>query len=184
MRATRHYLHASLAATTLVVAACSSSDKRPQPPPAANAAPVVAAIADQSVNQDTTVGPITFAISDAETPADQLTVVATANDGTIFSPDGIVVGGSGANRTLTLTPLEEKSGTATIGVFVSDAGGVSTTRFFTVAVNARAASFRAATFDTYAKAEDGDPTPVNGFTFTQDAEDSASFDEIVPPEQP
>ncbi len=179
----RKTLCATLVATTLVVAACSSSDSRP-PTPAANTAPVVAAIADQSVNQDTTVGPITFAISDAETAADQLAVVATASDGTIFSPEGIVLGGTGGSRTLTLTPLEQRTGTATIGVFVSDAGGVSSTRFFTVAVNARSASFRDATIDTYAKAESAEPTPVNGFTFAQDAEDSAAFADLVPPEQP
>ena len=169
--------------TATLVAACSSSDRGP-PPPAANAAPAVTAIGNQTVNQDTVVGPVQFAISDAETAAGNLTVVASANDTTIFPADGIVLDGSGASRTITLTPLEQRTGTATIAVLVNDGQGGTATQIFTVTVNARNASFRDSTISTLAKAETADPTAVSGFTFAQDADDPATFAGMVPPGDP
>ena len=176
---------ALLAAATWVAAGCSSSDRdRPAPTPAANTAPTIAAINNVMVNQDTVVGPIDFGISDNETAAGMLTVTAAAADTTIFPADGIVLGGSGATRSITLRPLEQRTGTATISVLVADQQGGSATRTFTVTVNAQAASFRDATLSTFAKADGAAPTALNGFTFTQDADDPATFAGLIPPEQP
>jgi len=177
MRSQSNYLRLALAAaTTLVVAACSGGrDGYPTPDPMVNTAPSIAAISDRSVDQDTLVGPIEFGVGDAETPANQLTVTAGAAGTAVFPSDGIMLSGSGAMRSITLMPLEAVTGNENITVTVIDGEGVRTTRSFQVAVNARVASIRDASLTTFAKAENGDVTPINGFTFTQDADDPAIF---------
>ena len=144
---------ALLAATTLVVAACSSGgDGYKPPPPPANTAPGIAAITDKMADQDTVVT-FDFGIEDRETAAGSLIVSAAADSTALFPADGVVLSGSGATRTLTLTPLEAATGTATISLRVTDAAGLEATRSFQVAVNAKNASIRALTFDTFAKAD-------------------------------
>jgi hypothetical protein len=170
-----------LAATVLSVAACSSKydSDYVEPGPAANGAPVVAAIADRTVDQDTTIGPIDFGVNDGETQAANLVVSAAADGTSLFPADGITLGGSGAVRNITLTPLEATTGAATITVTVTDGAGAVTTRSFAVTVNARAASLRDTALSTFAKAESDGPTTVNGFTFAQDADDPATFASLI-----
>jgi len=177
-----------LAATTLVVAACSSSNDRDPPPPAGgpvNQPPTIAAIADRTSDQDTVIGPIEFGIADQESAATALTVTALLPDGVgVFPADGIVLSGTGATRSVTLTPFEAATGTTTIALRVSDVEGATSIRTFKVTVNARNASVRDVTLSTFAKGETDDPTIVNGFTFAQDADDPAAFQALIPPEAP
>ena len=175
------YPLALLAAATLVAAGCSNNDNDDRPTPApVNVAPVVSTIADQSVDQDTVVGPLSFTVSDAETAADALTVVVSTNAANVIPADGIVVTGMGATRMLTVTPFEARTGATTIAVLVRDSQGLTSTSTFRVTFNARNASFRDATFATFAKSV-GDPaTPVRGVTFAQDADDPGTFASLVP----
>jgi hypothetical protein len=171
---------AVLAATTLVVAACGSKSANDmQAPPAANTPPAVSAITDRTSDQDTVVGPIEFGITDTETTANQLTVTAAADGASVFPADGVALGGSGGVRTITLTPLEAATGTSNITLTVIDGEGLRTTRSFQVTVTARAASVRDTTLTTFAKAETDEVTAVNGFTFTQDADDPAIFEPLI-----
>ena len=172
---------AVLAATTLVVAACSSSspDGMEPSPPAANSAPAVSAITDKDSNQDTVVGPIEVSISDSQSSADLLVVTAAADGTDVVPADGLTLGGSGAVRTVTLTPLEAATGTVNVTVTVTDPQGASTTRAFAVKVNARAASVRDTALATFAKGEADAVTELNGFTFAQDAEDPAIFEPLI-----
>ena len=78
----------------------------------------------------------------AETPASQLTVTAGADGTSVFPADGITLGGSGAVRSITLTPFEATTGTANITLTVIDAEGAVSARSFQVTVNARNASIR------------------------------------------
>lgn len=100
-----------------------------------NDAPTISAIADQSITANsmccsgTDTGPLGFTISDAETPAASL-VVSVTQSGT---PVGVVLNGSAGNRTVMVAPLNLHSGTATIGITVSD-GIESTTETFLVVV--------------------------------------------------
>jgi uncharacterized lipoprotein YajG len=171
-----------LAATTLVVAACGSSndnDNMTPPPPAANDAPAVSGISDKISNQDTVVGPIDFGISDRESAASLLTVTATADGTSVVPADGLVLGGSGAVRNITLTPLESATGAVNVTLTVTDPQGAATTRSFRVTVNARSASMRDASLTTFAKAQTDEATVVNGVTYTQDADDPAIFDPLI-----
>lgn len=172
---------ALLAATTLVVAACSSNDNDyvDPTPPAANSAPSVSGIPDRTSNQDTVVGPIEFSIGDRETDASMLTVSAAADGTSVVPADGITLGGSGAVRTITLTPLEAATGAVNVTLTVTDAQGAASTRSFRVTVNARNASIRETALATFAKGASDDPTVVNGITFIQDADDPAIFEPLM-----
>ena len=72
--------------------------------------PTISAIADQATAEDTPIGPIAFTVGDAETAAGGLIVSASSSNASIIAPAGLVFGGSGANRTLTVTPVANASG--------------------------------------------------------------------------
>jgi hypothetical protein len=174
-------------AIALTVAGCSSNDSGgggvEPPPPAANTAPAVSAIADRSADQDTVIGPIEFGITDSESDVNALTVTAATDAPTVFPADAVVFSGTGATRSLTLTPLEAATGPANVTLSVTDPAGATTMRTFVVTVNARAASIQGVTLSTFAKGESEDPTALNGFTFAQDADDSAAFDSLIGTEE-
>ena len=170
---------AVLAATTLVVAACGGGGRdAPMPPQATNTAPVMSAIADRSVDQDTVI-PVEFGVTDRESDVGRLTMTATTDSGAVFPADGVMLGGSGTTRTLTLTPLEATTGSSVITLTLTDPEGASATRTFRVTVNARGASMRDAALTTFTKAEADAPTAVNGYTFAQDADDPAIFEPLI-----
>ena len=100
-----------------------------------NAAPTISDIADQATTVGNTVGPIPFTINDAETSASSLVLSVASSNPTLVPSGNVAFGGSGANRTVTVTPATGVTGSSTVTVTVSD--GVSTTSdFFVVAVNA------------------------------------------------
>lgn len=104
-------------------------------PPASpvNTAPSISNIADQSTTAGAPTPPISFTVTDAETPAGNLTVSGTSSNITLVPNGNIVFGGSGSNRTLTVTPAAGQSGTATITVIVSD-GALSASDTFVLTV--------------------------------------------------
>jgi hypothetical protein len=175
---------ALLAATTLVVAACGGGSRDDTPPPAAaNYPPTATAIADRTSDQDTVVGPIAFDVADAESDPARLVVTAMTDGNAVIPADGVTLGGTGGSRTITLTPLESATGTVNITLTVTDPDGAIGRRAFVLTVNPHPASVRDVTLATFAKSESDDVTPINGFTFTQDADDSASFEPQVGGEQ-
>ncbi len=98
-----------------------------------NDAPTISAIANQTAFQNTATAAIAFTISDVETAASSLTVTASSSNTALIPNGSLVFGGSGANRTLILTPANNQFGTATITVNVSD-GNLVTPTTFTVTV--------------------------------------------------
>ena len=98
-----------------------------------NDAPTISNIADQTVNEDAATGAIAFTVSDVETAAASLTVSGTSSNVTLIPNGNIAFGGSEANRTVTVTPAANQSGTATITVTVSD-GSLNATDTFVVTV--------------------------------------------------
>lgn len=99
-----------------------------------NTAPTISAVAAQATNEDTATGSIAFTVSDAETAAGSLTVIAASSDQAVVSSGGIALGGSGANRSVVLTPEPEASGSTTITLTVSD-GELSENTSFVLTVN-------------------------------------------------
>ncbi len=174
---------ALLAATTLVVAACGGSGSTTggggMQPPTGNTAPVMSVVGDRSVDQDTSVGPIEFGVDDRESAAGTLKVAVAADSASVFPADGIVLGGSGTTRTVTLTPFESATGSTAITLTLTDPEGATATRTFRVTVNPRSASMRSVALSTFAKAEGDAPTGINGYTFDQDADDVAIFQPLI-----
>jgi hypothetical protein len=102
----------------------------------ASSLPTISDIANQVVNEDGTLSNVPFTVGSGSVPAASLIVTATSSDTTLFPAGSIVLGGSGANRTISLTPAANLSGSATITVTVDDGAGNLATDTFTVTVNA------------------------------------------------
>ncbi|PYM89328.1 MAG: hypothetical protein DME04_26625 [Candidatus Rokuibacteriota bacterium] len=102
---------------------------------ATNTAPTITPIADQTINEDTATGALAFTVGDAETAPGSLTVSGSSSNPTLVPNGNIVFGGTGANRTVTVTPAANQNGTATITVTVSD-GQLSTPTSFQLTVTA------------------------------------------------
>ena len=101
---------------------------------AAQTAPTISAITNRSVAEDTTLGPIAFAVGDGESAAATLVVTAASSDTALLPSGNLTLGGSGANRTLTLTPAANAvGGPVTVTLTVSD-GVLSSSTSFTVTV--------------------------------------------------
>ncbi len=86
-----------------------------------NAQPTIAPINDQTTRVSQATSPIPVLIGDAETAAELLFVEATSSNPLLA--DAFVFGGSGSNRTVTITPHPDQTGTAIISVRVTDAEG-------------------------------------------------------------
>ena len=131
---------------------------------ATNTAPTISAIAPQTTNEDTATSAIAFTVDDAETAAGNLTLSGSSSNTTLVPNTNIVFGGSGTNRTVTLTPALNQFGTATITVTVSD-GQLSTPTSFVLTVNA---VNDAPTITSIANQTTTTGTPVGPLSFTID----------------
>ena len=98
----------------------SGSDTNPSWEAAANTPPTISDIPDQTTPQNTPEGPIAFTVGDAETAPGSLTVTGSSSNTTLVPNANITFGGSGANRTVTVSPASGQTGTTTITVTVSD----------------------------------------------------------------
>lgn len=98
--------------------------------------PSISGLVNVSIPANSNTGPLPFLISDVETPAVSLTVVATSDNPTLVpnNPASFVFGGAGGNRTLTVTPAAGQQGTANIAVVVTDGNSETATNSFTITV--------------------------------------------------
>jgi hypothetical protein len=85
-----------------------------------NHRPEISWIADQRTTPGTPVEGISFVVGDVETAPGLLAITAESSNQTLLPLAGVVFGGSGADRTLTLTPAVGQMGVSTITVTVSD----------------------------------------------------------------
>ena len=102
---------------------------------AVNDAPTISDVADQTISEDGDTGALAFTVGDAETDASSLIMAGTSSDTTLVPNDNIVFGGTGASRTVTVTPASDASGTSTITLTVSD-GSLQNSDTFLLTVNA------------------------------------------------
>ncbi|MBC7984097.1 MAG: hypothetical protein H7Y02_09610 [Candidatus Obscuribacterales bacterium] len=170
--ALRKALLATLTAGLLT--ACGGGYKTP-----VNQAPQVSPLADQILLQDTSSTTLPFQITD-EAPPDQVRVSVESSDAAIIPVTGILLGGTGASRTIQLTPAEDAKGTAIVTVRATDPQGRSSARSFRVQVDGVFASFRDGITQTFAVDEAGSNRAVTGVTFTADADDDpVAFDTLL-----
>ena len=100
-----------------------------------NTAPTISDITNQTTNEDTATSAIPFTVGDLETTADYLTVTATSSNTALVPNGNISLGGSSANRTASILPASNQSGTATITVSVMDGSTVTTSDTFLLTVS-------------------------------------------------
>lgn len=101
---------------------------------AVNDLPTISAIADRVVNVGQSTGAIAFTVGDAETSVNSLTLGKNSSNLTLVPLTNIVLGGSGASRTVTVTPVAGQSGQATITITVTDGNAGTTSRSFVLKV--------------------------------------------------
>ena len=101
-----------------------------------NSRPTITALTDRSIDVGTTIPTQTFTVGDAQTPLANLTLSVASNATALVPNSGLQLGGSGATRTLNMTPTSGQIGRATITVTVTDAGGLSATSSFVLTINA------------------------------------------------
>lgn len=97
-------------------------------------APTISQIPGQTIDEDHPTAALSFTIGDGETPANNLVVTATSSNPALIPVGNIVFGGTGANRTVTVTPVSNQFGFSILTIHVND-GGVTTTTSFVVVVN-------------------------------------------------
>jgi hypothetical protein len=83
--------------------------------------------------EDTPILDVPFTVSDPDTPLDELKFSTLSSNPTLIAPSGVVVKGTGANRTLGITPEPDQFGEVVITLRVSD-GTTSASRSFKVTV--------------------------------------------------
>ena len=96
-----------------------------------NAPPAITGLGDATMEANREQD-ITITIADDFTSVDQVTVTVSAGESPILS--GVTLSGSGATRTLRITPAEDRTGVATITMVASD-GLLSTTRAAIITVS-------------------------------------------------
>jgi len=92
-----------------------------------NSPPTISSIPDQAVARNQSTTAIPFTIADAQTPAAQLTLSASWSNPQIVSR--VTFGGSGAARTVQVSPTRGKVGVSSITVTVSDGNVTASTTF-------------------------------------------------------
>ena len=105
-----------------------------QPDPITNAAPTLSAISNQVTLVNTPTTAIPFTIGDEQTAASNLVLRAFTSNAALVPTNQIVFGGSGSNRTVTVTPTSNQLGSATISLTVSD-GSLTASNSFVLTVN-------------------------------------------------
>jgi len=85
-----------------------------------NLSPTIGELTDLSLPEGLTSALVEFTIGDSDTSLSELIVTASSSNTALIGETGIVLSGSGANRSIELTATEGRSGTATITISISD----------------------------------------------------------------
>ena len=98
-----------------------------------NPGPTIAPIGDQMLYEDMVSRPINLILGDPDTPSRDLQVTIQSSNHNLIPVENLRLEGTGPMRSLTIEPVANGSGTATISVIVSD-GQTSTVETFEVTV--------------------------------------------------
>jgi hypothetical protein len=171
----------ALLATAALVASCGGSGggsgSMPAPTPQ-NTAPTLSPVTAQSVDQDTPTSALAFTVSD-DGGVSSVALSVSSSDANLLPGYGLELAGSGANRTITVTPAEDATGNANVTVTATDPQGKAGAVTFPVTVKAVTQSVTSYTDSAFALMETDAPVQVSGFTFVQDADDEATFDPLL-----
>ena len=95
--------------------------------------PTIAPISDRTMPEDGTTN-VPFVVSDGDTPLASLVLDSDSSNTALIGPGEMTLGGSGANRFITLTPKANINGASTITLSVTD-GDYTNTRSFVITVS-------------------------------------------------
>ncbi len=96
--------------------------------------PTIGNVVNQTVDEDTSTAALACTVGSDYYAASALTLTRASSNHALVPTANIVLGGSGANRTVRVTPAANESGTATITLTVSD-GALTASDTFDLAVN-------------------------------------------------
>jgi YVTN family beta-propeller protein len=98
------------------------------------APPTLAPLADRSIPQNTTLGPLTLNIADTFTAPGAMTITATSSNQSLLPNTNLSIGNNGGTRTLTATPLFGQTGQTTITVTLTDEAMLQAQQSFVLTV--------------------------------------------------
>ncbi|MGC8742442.1 MAG: Ig-like domain-containing protein, partial [Verrucomicrobiia bacterium] len=85
-----------------------------------NNPPTITPIGNQVITEDSSMAPVAFTIGDVDSPIGNLTVSYTSTNTALIPLSYITIGGSGANRTVSATPVSDGNGVTKITITVTD----------------------------------------------------------------
>lgn len=100
-----------------------------------NTPPTIADVTDKSTSVGVATSAIPVTIGDTETAVASLALTGSSSNTTLVPNANIVFGGSGASRTVTVTPAAGQTGTSTITLTVTDGGSLTATDTFVLTVS-------------------------------------------------
>ena len=120
-----------LSASTISNSFMAGPDNLPTP---GYVPPTISSIADTTILSDASPGPIAFTVTAGTIPIQGIAVSGSSSSQTLVPNANVVIGGSGNNRTVMVTPAAGQYGTATITVSAFD-GSTTANRTFQLKVN-------------------------------------------------
>lgn len=102
-----------------------------------NDIPEISGPGDLIMTENTAVTDVSFTVADVENEAGDLVVDAVSDNPALIPEEGLLTGGSGGVRSITLIPAENRHGTAAITVTATDPQGKEAFERFTVTVAPR-----------------------------------------------
>lgn len=143
-------------------------------------APRISGLKPISIDQDTTSDAASFRVDDADSAVTALEVSVTTSDPLLVPAKGVVLGGSGKDRTLRVTPAAEATGTATLTITVRDPGGLESTTAVEVRVNPILVAFSSVANTAFGTTTEGVHAKVAGVTVQSDVDDDpGAFDALL-----
>src|SRR5438105_2846543 len=100
-----------------------------------NTPPTISVIAGQTTTENMATPPIAFTVGDVQTPSSNLVVSVASSNPALVPGGNMVLGGNGADRSVTVRPAINQIGTATITLTVSDGALSTSTSFLLLVVN-------------------------------------------------
>ncbi len=100
-----------------------------------NDPPTIFSMSDRRINEDTVLSNALFHITDIESGGGALTPEGSSSDTTLVPNGNISFGGSGTNRSVTITPASNRYGVTTITIRITDPQAGSTSTNFQLTVD-------------------------------------------------